>query len=1029
MLPVAHPKTEDVAPRAGTLADVCGATLELIDLAAALVSEQGAIVFVNGAWRQAAGAGFPAANGGGSFLEALDAAAANERSYETLAGTIRSVLAAERNSAKLELRLRIAGERRWLQAVVKRCGDGCLVTLDDQTAARASYSSMVEVTRVLRTVLDNTPHCMFWLDKLGCIEGANQPFFDDSGLAGIVGKTISELDWEGALAAFFRDTVLRVAADGVKVRSILEAPTRNDAPPRWIDASVDPLVSGDGTVLGFVCAYADVSGVKAQEKLLHLTKSSIDRAGQPLLWLRPDGTIAYGNEAAADLCGYREAELREADLFRLQDRITPDAWRERWAAADTSVWAVKLDLISKAGARIPVEFLANRIEHEGDKYCSVHVRDLREHAALMETARDAEERLRITLESAGVGTFDWDVPTGRITNDERCAAMLFYEPGNIAQRIEAWAALVHPDDLPAGKQAVKAHFAGKTERYFYQRRMRAKDRSWRWMHETGRVVERDAGGKPLRVLGVMVDVTDMERAREDLRSTARRLSLAKDTARIGIWEFDYRTGLTTWDDRMFELYGGTRLTLNPHKWDRLVHPDDRAAVLHEVVTHPKEGRPFSANYRIVKRDGTIAYMQARGYLEFASDGKLVRELGIVQDVTEEARRRQALEQSEKLQAVGTLAAGVAHEFNNILSIISGFADLARSALRRGDATPDQLDQVIEAAARGAKLTKGMLAFSRKSPARDASTFDLRDLAQEQTLFLKPLVGPAYELKVTSGDIAAVLDAERDGVAQCLMNLVVNARDAMTHGGSISIAVDVVDAHAVTSRLGPAPKVGKFVRLQVADNGAGMTAATLQRIFEPFFTTKDVGKGTGLGLAYVYGFMKEASGHLDVMSEPGQGTTFCLFFPLAQSRVSDLEHAIGATTSHFDGKTVLLIDDEPGLVQIYKAMLEELGFRVVATTDTYEGLSLADEHPGKIDLILSDILMPQIPGPRFVELAQSLRPEAKAVFMTGQQQRGTKTAAVLPEGVPVLDKPFTISDLSAAISTVFAEERAAVKASA
>jgi two-component system, cell cycle sensor histidine kinase and response regulator CckA len=1383
------------------------AVLAALDLPAAIVTAQGAIGHANAAWSKLVQAGFSAGAENVNFVELLSATAEKnrERAYATLAEAVLAVIAGTRDAAKVDLRVQISGERRWFHAVVKPCAGDCLVTIDDQTATRASYSSMVEVTRVLRTVLDNMPNRTFWLDKYGCIEGANQSFLDDTGLAGVVGKTVSELDWQGALAEFFREALPRVAADGTKLRNVIEISATAATATHWIDASVEPLVSGDGTVLGFVCAYTDVSDVKAQEKLLHLTQSSINQADQALFWLRTDGTIAYCNEAAVALCGYADAELRKADLFRLQDRIIPAQWRNRWAAEGALAWTLELDLILKSGTRIPVEFICNAIEHDGDRYVSVYVRDLRERraaaeasrlselrhrliidssldaviatdmsgrilewsvqaerifgldaehaigeqivslifpdtldavrvdavsrlrgpsatggksrfevnvvrsdgtelpaeisissfvdgdvaiqtifvrdlseqAALKRSVKIAEERLSMTLESAGVGTYDWDIAAGRLSNDERCATMLFYAPGDIDGTAASWLKLIHPDDLKSGTDAVEAHFKGKTDRYFYQKRMRAKDRSWRWLHETGRVVERDASGKPLRALGVVVDVTDMKRAQEDLRLAARRLSLAKDTARIGIWEFDYQTRVAAWDDRMFELYGATRHSLNPLEWDQLVHPEDRARVVHEIQTHEAENRPFAADYRVVKRDGTIAHMQARGYLEFGHNGKPVRELGIVQDVTDlksasdqvllikqqletfvadapvavamvdregvyiahsrrylrdfalgsesrvgfknknlaeetswlqvhrrccngeilrgeedpievagdtrwfrwearpwfdhhgeiggtlialeditqsrqtrreleiatkrfrdfaatasdwlwecdaslaitfvseeflvatglspdqilgkrldeielsdahrmqaardempwlqheefndihlqlesvsgakfymrtngrpqydndgnftgylgtakdvtqAVRHRRASEQAEKLQAVGTLAAGVAHEFNNILSIIAGFTDMARSALRRGDATPDQLDPVIEAAARGAKLTKGMLAFSRKSPARESSTFDLRDLAEEQKLFLRPLVGPAYELKVVTGERAAILDADREGVAQCLMNFVANARDATPEGGEVLIEVDVVGADKVTSRLGAAPMSGDFVRLSVTDRGAGMDAQTQHRIFEPFFTTKDVGKGTGLGLAYVYGFIKEANGHLDLHSELGRGTTFTLFFPLSGAVAAGAANALGSMST-FTGKTALLIDDEPGLVQIYKAMLEELGFNVLAACDTDECLGIADDHAGEIHLILSDVLMPKMQGPHFVNLAQSLHPEARAVFMTGQQQRGAHAAAVLPAGIPVLDKPFTISDLSAAIVAALDPARPALRASA
>jgi two-component system, cell cycle sensor histidine kinase and response regulator CckA len=1016
------------------------AALDAVPHAVALVDDAAAIVFVNAAWRVAARDGLLAGGAGDDFLATFgagDGDAIDQLSSRNVVGAARAVVSGGKDASSAQYRRRVGDKAHWFHVVVRRRTDapGAMLVFEDRTAIREHYTDAVEANRILRDVLDHLPRRAFWKDMEGRLIGGNTSFFEDFGRENLIGKSIDEISWSHAVARFFRDTDERVVATGESQAGLVEVAATADQPVRWLEIANAPLKRGDGAVIGTIGSYVDVT---------------------------------------------EEHLLREA-------------------------------------------------------------------------VRESEERLRLTLDGAEIGTFDYDLATGHTTYTDRCAQMLLYSPGELNGEVEAWSSLIHPEDKAEGAQRLAAHIQGRTENYSYEKRMLAKDRSWRWIREIGRVLTRAADGTPTRLVGICIDITDERNARDRVEEIARRLHLATHASQIGIWEYDYKSRTMQWDDRLFEIYGRAGRAFDPAEWPSCVHADDFDRVKAAIDKLDRGVAPLDLTFRIVKPDGSLAHVRSQGAVEKSVLGKTLRAVGTTLDVTAAAaaseavllakqqleaankrlgdfvatgsdwlwecdhktvltevserffeksgydrrdivgksiamfmpteaqaresadvqrvkqlqdfrdlslqlplkdgslmhlrisgkaqydahgrftgylgtasdvtgavRQGNAAKQAQKLQAVGTLASGVAHEFNNILAIIRGYADIAKRALERGDTSTEDLEQIIEAAARGASLTKGLLAFGRKSAPDDVSVFDLGDLVTEQRLFLRPLTGPQFELAVDKTPGPALIRARRDGVAQALMNMVLNARDAAPNGGRIELAVDLVDAADVVSRFGPAPAEGRFVRVRVSDDGAGMDDATLRRIFEPFFTTKEVGKGTGLGLHFVYQLIADCGGYVNVASEVGRGTTFALHFPEAQA-VETAIPAVAGSLEHHAGHTALVVDDEPSLVAIYKGMLESLGFAVKASSDPEAALEIVDGHAGDLDLILSDVLMPGMQGPHFAELARALHPEARVLFVTGQPERGAQANSSLPAGAHVLRKPFTREELGAELANVFAGE--------
>ena len=397
--------------------------------------------------------------------------------------------------------------------------------------------------------------------------------------------------------------------------------------------------------------------------------------------------------------------------------------------------------------------------------------------------------------------------------------------------------------------------------------------------------------------------------------------------------------------------------------------------------------------------------------------------GTAADITESLVRARAFNQGQKLQALGTMAAGLAHEFNNILAIVVGYAGSLRNAFRNDAEALGEIDQIIDAGRRGASLSKSLLSFGRQSRAGARETFNARSLTADLPQLLKPLLAPGCSLSIEATDAPLWISADRDLLLQGVVNLVVNARDAMPDGGTIRVTLGMEPGGSTRVRRAGLKAQG-YMTISVADTGIGISRETQRRIFDPFFTTKKVGQGTGLGLSLLFGFVKEHHGHIDVESEPNFGTTFVILLPQAAAPQAT-ERASEEKAADIKGLRVLLVDDEPQLLVLYEKMLRELGIEVVARSDLNTALSSLDDERERFDLIISDVLMPQMIGFRFVELARGLRENIPALFITGQPERTFDEPTAAPKGAIVLRKPFECDQLSRAIGATLAAANASV----
>jgi len=491
---------------------------------------------------------------------------------------------------------------------------------------------------------------------------------------------------------------------------------------------------------------------------------------------------------------------------------------------------------------------------------------------------------------------------------------------------------------------------------------------------------------------------DAERALEDTRE---RMQFVMSTIGVGTWEIDLQLGSVLWSDVMETLHGVTRGTFarTLDAFLATVHPDDRHLV-RQLATTGGAGSDGRLEYRAVWPDGTVHWIASIG--RTVSDGNdPLHTVGVSIDITPQKSVEEQLRQSQKLDAIGRLAGGVAHDFNNVLTAILGYADLAAESVAPSEPLFETIHQISKAGERGAALTRQLLAFSRQQ-VLEPTLVDLNALVTDISHMLRRLIGEDITLSTRLAPGLGVVLADRSQLEQIVLNLAVNARDAMPSGGQLII--ETVDAPLPDGDASGSATA--YVTLTVRDTGTGMSEETQRRIFEPFFTTKEKGKGTGLGLSTVYGIVKQSGGHVRVSSVPGRGTAFTVSLPRASGGA--VRDAVGVDTAGppvVGTEQLLLVEDEPAIRKLSRLMLQRAGYNVVEAENPQQA---EEAFTPAVDLLISDIVMPGVSGPVLFKRLAVRKPDLKVLFVSGYADDVVVREGVVQAGSGFLQKPFTKS---------------------
>ncbi len=634
-----------------------------------------------------------------------------------------------------------------------------------------------------------------------------------------------------------------------------------------------------------------------------------------------------------------------------------------------------------------------------------HTDELQREIASLRARNDQLEEAQAV---AHVGSWTAVFGTSDALSWSRECYRIFGVPQGTPMTTASFYALVHDDDRDEVRRATDDAVAHGTP-YSIEHRVQRADGDVRWVHERA-VVERDADGRTTRLLGTVQDITDRRRVDDRLRASEERYRGIIESTSEGVWLTDASFVTTFVNERMADMLGYAADEMLGEPVLRFV-ADEWRALTQAKFDQRRKGisETFENAYR--RKDGTTCWALAKTNPLVDGSGGFAGSLGLFTDLTEqraaEAVRLRAEEQarqSQKMESIGRLAGGVAHDFNNLLSVILSYADLAIEDLKPEDPIRDDMVQIQTAARRATELTQQLLTFSRQE-VRQPRVLDVNELVVGMDRMLRRVLGEDIELTLLlAQDLGPVL-ADPGQVEQVVMNLAVNARDAMREGGKLVIetANVALDAAYAAAHLGVAP--GPYVRLAIRDDGSGMDAATRARIFEPFFTTKEVGKGTGLGLATVFGIVQQSGGHIGVHTEPGVGSSFEVYLPRTE-RVAEAPWVSAPSAVAPGTETILLVEDEDQVRAVACAILRRSGYHVLDTSCGDDALRVSRDYPSRIHLLLTDVVMPKMSGRKVAEALLPQRPDMKMLFASGYTDDAIVRMGVLDDGFAFLQKPFT-----------------------
>jgi two-component system, cell cycle sensor histidine kinase and response regulator CckA len=678
------------------------------------------------------------------------------------------------------------------------------------------------------------------------------------------------------------------------------------------------------------------------------------------------------------------------------------------------------------GTRI-VDFSLKPIRDERGKVVLLipEGRDITELGHAHSALRESEQRFRTLIDGLDVGVLLQDAENRVVISNPAAARLV-----GVAE--ERWRGatsrnpqldLIREDGSPYPADQVPSVAAARTRQPVRNAIIGVPNRqtgmrTWLQVSATPHLRE---DGSLQHVLVTFVDVTDRKRAEDAVRSSSRRLALAISATSDAVWEWNHQTGEAYYSPRWFEMLGMPEGPMTIDTWKSHCHPDDLEPALSHVESAlaSERGSGYEVEFRMRRADGSWAWILGRGkVVEWDGDGRPLLVAGTSTDITlrkEAETRRHELDvqfaQAQRMESMGRLAGGIAHDFNNLLTIINGYTELLLNSSTLDTGSRQMLDDVHAAGERAAALTRQLLTFSRHR-VLDPDIVDLNVVVSDTERMLERLIGEHIRLRTTLANVPLWTRADQGQLGQVVVNLVVNARDAMPEGGCLTVETALVTLDADgAAEISRDALPGRYAVLLVTDTGVGIPEELRQLVFEPFFTTKGVGHGTGLGLATVHGIVRQCGGFLSVASRPGLGSTFRVYLPTVAS-VEPCQDCEAARSPLVAGsRTVLMVEDEVGVRSVARLMLQRMGFEVLVAEDAEAALRLVDAYMDPIDLLVTDVIMPGLNGRQLAEQLVARRPGLRVLYMSGYTDDAVVQQVVLNEDAAYLQKPFDADTLA------------------
>ncbi|MGA2991137.1 MAG: PAS domain S-box protein [Candidatus Korobacteraceae bacterium] len=740
---------------------------------------------------------------------------------------------------------------------------------------------------------------------------------------------------------------------------------------------------------------------ESEERFRNLVEASPDA-----IFVHLEGKIVFANPATLRLLGARTLEeiakkdileiVHPDDLAKIKKQITIDF--ERGVASPPMECAfLRMD-----GSSVAVEGLGIPIIWEGSRAIEVVARDITERKKAEQTAREWQQRLELAEQAAlPIGLWEWDLSTDARVWSGQVYRQLGYTKDNFRGTGKEFLDRVHPEDRPRVANAVQAVASGLSQAYEAQFRVIRPDGTTCWVDSRG-VMVRDGSR---RMIGIVIDITKLRRSEEEYRSIIETSPYGIVRSKDGRFVMVNPAMV-----RMLGYDSESELLALDLARDVFCNPEDRAQMVRQLI---ETGAVKDAEYDWKRKDGRAITVRTSTVLIRNADGGIEGISGFVQDVTESKTLAKQFWQAQKMEAIGRLAGGIAHDFNNVLMVVSSYADLILQRQVADEKVAHYASQIHQAAIRAASVPRQLLAFSRQQ-VLEPEVLDLNMVIAELGRVLPNLLGEDIAVVTALEPVLGRVKVDRGQMEQIIMNLAVNARDAMPKGGRFKIRTQNVDLDSRDAAAHPPIVPGTYVKLSVADTGMGMDAETQSHVFEPFFTTKERGKGTGLGLATVYGIVKQSGGFISLTSEVGRGATFDVYLPRVEEPITRASKPSPATASSGGSEAILLVEDEEALRDAACQFLQSRGYTVLAAGNGKEAMGVCEQHTGKIDVILTDLVMPDIDGIEVAKAVATRYPDIRVIYMSGYTDRFVEG---LNTGVVLLQKPFTFSLLASKLRTV------------
>jgi PAS domain S-box-containing protein len=626
----------------------------------------------------------------------------------------------------------------------------------------------------------------------------------------------------------------------------------------------------------------------------------------------------------------------------------------------------------------------------------------------------SNERFQLIARATNDAVWDWNLESGDLWWNDSYRTMLGVQDG-APRNFESWSQSVHPEDRERIVKDLKTALAGGVQTWVSEYRFQRSDGSDGFLVNRAFFL-RGAGGRVVRVIGAMTDVTERNQAEQRLR----RLAAVVEQATELIAFLDLHGVLEYVNPAFTRCTGFAPADVLGRPFDFIPDPEIETLPFEQIAAQVRAVGAWSGRIKCRRKEG--AGLAAQLVVSPIRDrsGGLVNYIVVARDVTQETKLEEQVRFSQKMEAIGLLAGGVAHDFNNILQIISGHTQMILNFELTEAERREGLAQVKEAAERAAQLTRQLLVFGRKQPLLTENV-DLKTLVSDLLKMVRRLIGEHIAVEFIPGDQSGNVRANKGQLEQVLLNLCVNARDAMPNGGRLTIALEDVQFDHEYCEAHPWARPGSYASMRVTDTGSGMDLPTLARIFDPFFSTKPKEKGTGLGLSVVYGIIQQHDGLIDVHSEPGVGTTFRICLPIVARGASAVGETLTGVSEHGTG-TILLVEDESAVRQLATKILERAGYRVLSAADGVEAIDIFKRHAEEIDLLMLDAVMPNMGGRVTYERISALRPGIPVLFCSGYSADVLEPGFALGAGVQLLQKPYSPEEICRRIQDLLRTSR-------